>query len=109
MLYTIGHRLNYLQTFRKMAGVVDGTHNKGKGGFAVRSIDEARQLAHEHFPDKDMAIFGIYADWETDTVAVADGWWHNLSKAAPIVMLSPAGDAIEWPVGSDEAPELCRA
>ena len=62
MLYTIGHRLNYLQTFRKMAGVVDGTHNKGKGGFAVRSIDEARQLAHEHFPDKDMAIFGIYAD-----------------------------------------------
>lgn len=35
MLYTIGNRRNYLATFRKMAGVDGGTHDKGKGGYAV--------------------------------------------------------------------------
>jgi hypothetical protein len=55
-----------------------------------------------------MAVFGIHADWESDTVGVEDGWWHNLNKPAPIVMLNPAGEAIDWPVGADVAPELCR-
>jgi hypothetical protein len=108
MLYTIGNRRNYLATFRKMAGVDGGTHDKGKGGYAVLSIDEARQRAREQAPDEDMAVFGIYADWESDTVGVEDGWWHNLNKPAPIVMLNPAGEAIDWPVGADVAPELCR-
>ncbi len=109
MLYTIGNRLNYLETFRKVAAGTIDTVDKSAGGFAVPTIEDARRLAQEHFPGKDMAVFGIYADWETDTEPVDDGWWHNLNKPAPVVMLNPAGEPIEWPVGSDEAPELCRA
>lgn len=109
MLYTIGNRLNYLSTFRKMAAATDGFHHKGEGGYALRTIEEARRLSREQFPTKDMAIFGIYAEWEIDTSPVDPGWWHVLKHSAPIVMLDPRGHPIEWPEGTDEAPDLCRA
>lgn len=108
MLYTVGSRLYYLETFRKMAGVAGGVHSKSAGGLVVRSIEEARRLAREQFAGKDVGIFGLQAEWDNDTQTVADGWWHVLKRSVPIVMLAPDGEPIQWPRGSGEPPDVCR-
>ena len=110
MLYTIGNRLNYLATFQKMAAETEGYHHKGEGGHVVQSIEEARRLRREEIdPEKDMAVFGVHAEWEIDTHPVDEGWWHLLKRSSPIVMLAPDGEPIEWPEGTDDAPALCLA
>ena len=108
MLYTVGSRLSYLETFRKMAGVAGGEHSKSEGGLVVRSIGEARRLARERFSGEDMGSCGLQAVWDDDTRAVTGGWWHVITRSVPILMLSPDGEPIQWPRGSEEPPDVCR-
>lgn len=91
MLFTIGSSENYRGSFVKTLAAKGGKIFKSEGGYAVRSREEARQLIAERHADKRMAVFGLLADWEQDTIPSEDGWWHLLRRSMPIVMLDEGG------------------
>ncbi len=40
-------------------------------------------------------MFGLDADWEKDTVASKDGWWHNLINSSYIIDLAAFSDSMD--------------
>lgn len=95
MIYTVGHTANYLAAIERhgtiqKTGRIEpcGALPDGyEGGFAFRTIDEARRLLVMIGHLNDWQVFGLDADWERDTVPAADGWWHNLIRHADIIVL----------------------
>lgn len=97
MIYTIGHKENYLKA---IADSPDGKiHKVGKcepcerfpqgyeGGYAFLSIEDAQKRINEAYPERGFAVFGLLASWE-DTEPNPNGWWHNLLKDSEIIVLS---------------------
>lgn len=104
MIYTIGNKKNYLETIKEH-GTIQKT---GKaimeeqqewceenrlgydyiGGYCFLTQEDARRRIDEAYADRGFAIFGLNADWETDTYPNPEGgWWHNLLIDADIIVL----------------------
>lgn len=98
MIYTCGHRQNYLdaiaqskqgviqKTGRRLPGDEHFTHGYD-GGCAFQSIDDAQRYINEQGDPETWTVFGLDADWNADTTPGADGWWHYLLHDADIVVL----------------------
>lgn len=98
MIYTVGNEQSYRRQMRN-----GPTHKVGRrppgdsrfpdgyaGGYAVRTIEDGERLIEEMGQGRDWAVFGMEADWETDTVPSANGWWHALLRDALLVDLETA-------------------
>lgn len=57
------------------------------GGYAFLTAEDAQRRIDEAYPEQGFAVFGLLADWETDTEPAKDGWWHNLLRDAALVVL----------------------
>ena len=104
MIYTIGHKTNYLAAIQR-EGVIQkvGKRLPGEdpnypdgypGGYAFRTLEDAARGLLEEDKSGKWGIFGMDADWERDTELADDGWWHHLLKDADIIVLpetSPRG------------------
>jgi len=75
MIYTIGHRLNYLKAIANTLGIIEKTGRKESckefpngycGGIVFKTIEEAIQCIDDCYNEK-YAVFGLDADWEKDT------------------------------------------
>ena len=85
MIYTIGHTESYLRYFAEQStpqkkGLCDGYF----GGSVWQTYDEAKRHA---LLDIGFSVFGIMADWETETSPTKDGDWHDLLVDADLVIL----------------------
>lgn len=96
MIYTIGHKENYLKAIAQ-EGVI---YKTGKipvgdsecpdgypGGYAFHTFEDAQRGLQEEDKHNKWTIFGLDAQWGIDTQQATDGWWHNLLKDAPIIVL----------------------
>jgi hypothetical protein len=97
MIYTVGNKANYLKTISE-AGVIRkvGRREVGdphlpngyNGGCAFRTAEDAQRFIDEQEKSEVWGVFGLLANWGTDTVPNADGgWWHDLIHDAEIVLL----------------------
>ena len=101
MIYTIGHKVTYLIAMGEKAilylkGEGDGIlYKSGRtgnydGGYAFRSEHDAQlrieELEAGGMPSNYM-VFGLRADWDTETEKADDGWWNLLLVDAEIVLL----------------------
>lgn len=95
MIFTIGHQENYLKAIARHGAIYkvgrrepcDEFPNGYAGGYAFASIEDAQKRIGEAYEGRGMAVFGLLADWERDTVPSPDGWWHNLVIDALIVVV----------------------
>lgn len=99
MIYTIGHRENYLKAIQEH-GVIqklgrrlpdarnDFFPDGYPGGYAFQTYEDAQRGLAEEDKHGTWCIWGLDADWERDTAPAKDGWWHNLIKDADIIPLS---------------------
>lgn len=112
MIYTIGHEKSYLEAIANSPNGV--LHKMGKrpngeqflnvydrdkqfpngypGGYAFRSIADAKRRIEEKYSTSNYAVFGIDANWETDVEPSPRGWWHNLLCDAEIIVLEETID-----------------
>lgn len=100
MLYTVGHRANYLQAIEdSKEGFIEklGRLQPGEcgqfpdgyaGGCVAQTIEDARRIIQECFADRaaEFAVFGIDAQWGVDT-AQGEHWWHDLLISKRIIVL----------------------
>lgn len=102
MIYTIGHAENYRPAIAKN-GIVHKVGRDGKkgpwwfriwgvrsnypGGYAFKTMKDAQRRIDEAYPTSGFAVFGLKADWETDTVPSKKGWWHHLINDSEIILL----------------------
>ena len=90
MIYTVGSKKAYLRKLLKEGKVMKTGRCRGyAGGCAFRTREEAQryldELAIQGY--KDYMVFGMLADWERNTRASPDHWWHDLLKDAEVVVL----------------------
>jgi len=87
MIYTVGHKENYLKYYKEHGQVTkrgkDETYN---GGIAFLTEEDAyRWIREKHFENK-FAVFEMDADWDIDTIAGDEPWWHYLLNDASIII-----------------------
>ena len=93
MIYTIGHRKSYLQSFRdygevtKIGRKADLHGEPYIGGYAFKTLDDANKRIREAYPDRDFIAFGLEAKWDEDTTPSKDGWWHHLLVDSYVTLL----------------------
>jgi len=94
--YTVGCRASYFTALREGPVKKLGARPKSRqypdgypGGYAVHAVEDGEQLLREFGKEGEWAVFGLKADWETDTEPAEDGWWHNLLVDSYIVVLGP--------------------
>lgn len=87
MIYTIGHRETYLKLFEteKQPHKL-GRHLNYMGGSVFRTREAAQAYLDERGKD-DYGVFGVEADWDTDTEARPDMPFNDLLADAPLVKL----------------------
>lgn len=100
MIYTIGHEESYLRAVDEGPIVKNGKatiqeqkekweHPLGfdyPGGYAFRTYEDAKKRINEAYPNRGFCVFGLNADWETDTYSSGE-WWNNLLNDVEIVVL----------------------
>jgi hypothetical protein len=94
VIYTIGNIENYILAMAMNGKVFkqgkrtdsDGT-NAYPGGYAFLTYEDAQRRITEEGKVGKWGVFGLNANWETDTEPATDGWWHNLKIDAEIVIL----------------------
>ena len=83
MIYTVGRKADYDRYLceqvvcRKL-----GREGSYCGGSVWRTFEEAQAHAPEGF-----AVYGLKAEWDTDTVKSGDGDWNDLLVSSEIVNL----------------------
>jgi hypothetical protein len=96
MIYCIGRRDRYDAALEKgpFHKVGRGLHNGiwQEGGSVWRTAEEARAFILGNGIEATREVYGVEADWETDTLQLRDEPYRRLLKTAPIVGL-PRGDA----------------
>ena len=96
MIYTIGHQENYERAFQRHGEgkvVKAGRYTKPDGtvypGGCVWKTREEAQNYLTKFPNLSWKIYGVLADWETDTAPNEAGQpWHDLLRDARVVRLT---------------------
>lgn len=97
MIYTIGHKRNYLKAIDdspdgkiikigKRQPCIDYPQGY-EGGYAFRSIEDAKKRIDEAYSRSGFDVFGLMTTWE-NTEPSKDGWWNNLIDDAGIVSLN---------------------
>jgi hypothetical protein len=83
MIYTIGHRESYTRYFQEQERPLKlGRTYDYSGGSVWKTEEEAR----ENCPDV-YEVYGVMADWETDTEPSKEGGWHDLLINAELIQL----------------------
>jgi hypothetical protein len=90
MIYTVGSKKAYLRSLVKNGKVMKRGRCRGYGGGgAFRTREDAQrhldELAVQGY--KGYMVFGMLADWDRDTQASPDHWWHDLLTDAEVVVL----------------------
>jgi len=84
MIYTIGHTESYLRYFAEQSTPQKkGRYDGYCGGSVWQTYDEAKR----HVFNIGFSVFGVMADWETETAPSKDGDWHDLLVDADLVIL----------------------
>lgn len=83
MIYTLGHTQSYEFYFDEQST----PRKKGRtedyvGGSVWRTKEEAQKRCPE-----DYSVYGVIADWDTDTTPSKHGNWHDLLIDALLVRL----------------------
>ncbi len=90
MIYTVGSKKAYFRSLLKNGKV---TKTGRKRGYAGGCVFPTREDAQRHIDElelqgyKDFMVFGLLADWQKDTQASSQHWWHDLLKDAEVVVL----------------------
>jgi hypothetical protein len=95
MIYTIGHKESYAQALKDngkvikvgKSGISDRFPEGYEGGYAFYSLEDSEKRISEEYSKNNFVPFGLKADWEKDTEASKDGWWHNLLNDSEIIFL----------------------
>jgi len=85
MIYTVGHEESYTRYFEEQGRPL----KLGKGGeenYPGGAVWKTEIAARNHCPDG-YQVYGVMADWETDTEPSQDGDWHNLLFNSELVQL----------------------
>lgn len=90
MVYTVGPARTYkakLEVWGNLSKV--GRTENYKGGCAFQTIEAAQRFIQEKMPQEPSkyAVFGLEANWETDTEPSEDDWWNYLLVNRPIFLL----------------------
>lgn len=92
MIYTVGHRASYEQGILETNNQL---HKKGPyvtedkqydGGSVWQDAAQAEAYLHRHSL-ADYAVYGLIADWDTDTKQLPNEEWRRLQRDALIVKL----------------------
>lgn len=94
MIYTIGYGKSYRQALIDNGKVIKlGKRRCCKrfpegysGGYAFKSIKDAKKRIKEQYRGKGFVVFGLKAKW-SDTKLAKDGWWNHLLKDSEVVFL----------------------
>ena len=93
---TIGNRKSYLKAFNDNGEVTKiGYRKEGdkgipegySGGYAFKTAEDALRRITEAYSDTNYIVFGLDADWETQTKLATDGWWHNLQVDSKVIIM----------------------
>jgi hypothetical protein len=90
LIYTIGRTDAYEQAFREQVTprkLGRTTDYPGGSVWPNRRGAEEFLVAYEH--DQGFSVYGVRADWDTDTAPSTDGPWHDLLRDADLVRLPP--------------------
>ncbi len=98
MIYTIGPKEGYLADIAKYGtiqkvgrGEVDG--EPYDGGIACLTFEDA-QAAIREWKQSNFAVFGLLADWDTQTMPSKAHRWHDLLVDSDIVLLDEQGNPL---------------
>jgi hypothetical protein len=104
VIYCIGERARYdakLATgaplYKAGRGIRKATYNEG--GSVWQTEDDARAFIVKNKVEDSRAVYGVLADWESDTLQVPGEPFRRLLKTSRIVSLTGARDE-----GFSEAP-----
>ena len=82
IIYTIGHTESYLKYFEEQGTPEKkGRDSSCPGG----SVWETREEAEKHCQEG-YSVFGVFADWEKETVPTKKGW-NDLLVDAPLIKI----------------------
>lgn len=89
MIYTVGHKENYESAIKEHGTI----HKLGEtvdygGGIVFETIEDANQYLDEIGMADKWCVWGVDADWITDTKPADDGWWCYLLFDAEIIPLN---------------------
>ena len=86
LIYTIGSTKLYDSGLKNHIGKFfkQGMTPSYPGGFAVKTIQDGKQLIEEMGEKESWAVYEIEAKWGVDTKKSENGWWHLLLKDARI-------------------------
>lgn len=82
MIYTIGHKANYLAAIMQ-----HGVIQKAAGGYAFKTEEDAQRRIEEVRQQGNWVIWGVDGDWDTHTELAPDGWWRLLIEPRSIIPL----------------------
>jgi hypothetical protein len=90
MIYTVGSKRAYFRSLLKNGKVMKTGRKRGYAGGCVfrtredaqRHIDELELQGYKGF-----MVFGLLADWDTDTQTSTQHWWRDLLKDAEVIVL----------------------
>ncbi len=84
MIYTIGHTENYEQAFLNNDVVIKkGKTENYEGGSVWKTYEEAERNKPEDF-----SVYGVLADWKTDTSPNESNNWNDLLVNSKLVQIS---------------------
>lgn len=96
MIYTIGHTdsyeegfLLYGEEFRKLGRIPNGADGFSyQGGSVFKTIKDAAAYLKANQPIlDDYSVYGVLADWDTQTVPNKSGVFHDLLVTSTLVKL----------------------
>lgn len=94
--YTIGHTVNYRKAIEETGQIEkcgrDGCCNGDKGGYAFRTVEDAKQRIQEQGKQGEWSVWEMETEFDSNTYPNPDGgWWHHLINDAPITREILAG------------------
>lgn len=85
MVYTIGHEESYHCYFQEQ-GRPKKLGRNGSDDYPGGSVWKTEEEAMKHCPDG-YRVYGLLADWETNTEQSKDGDWNDLLINAELIQL----------------------
>jgi type V secretory pathway adhesin AidA len=88
MIFTVGHTVNYKKSLAEHGTVFKQGEQVGyEGGIAFETYADAKRFLDENGKADVWSVWGLDADWITDTYPASDGWWCYLLFDKPIIDL----------------------
>lgn len=88
MIYTVGHTANYEAGIKEHGEIFkQGQTVKYEGGIVFECYIDAVGYLSDIDKSNIWSVWGVDADWITDTYPASDGWWCYLLFDSPIIPL----------------------